>query len=72
MFEISDPYSNQSEAEIATLFQYVRPNGPTHIGRRLKTICADYLAEVENCIRSRTKAPKPRNYIIITDGAPSE
>lgn len=61
----------KTEAEITTLFQYARPNGPTHIGRRLNEICADYLEELKVCKQRRTAPPKPRNYIVITDGAPT-
>ncbi|TEB36103.1 hypothetical protein FA13DRAFT_1727664 [Coprinellus micaceus] len=63
--------SLRTEAEISFLFQHVRPKGPTHIGSRLKEISADYLAELVHCRQSRVAFPKPRNYIVITDGAPT-
>lgn len=70
---------------VRALFDSVAPQGATPTGTRLEELTADYLDTldvVRTCQREGTTAsspaaagvPKPRrrNYIVITDGAPSD
>ncbi|KAG7097451.1 hypothetical protein E1B28_004796 [Marasmius oreades] len=58
------------------LFKEVRPKGVTPIGERLETLLRGYLARLESANDSGStaalKSIKPINYIIITDGAPTD
>jgi len=61
------------------LFDRVQPMGITPIGGKLEELLLSYLNKIENA-RAReiagesnaTKAIKPVNYIVLTDGAPSQ
>ncbi|KAF5335758.1 hypothetical protein D9611_009669 [Ephemerocybe angulata] len=58
-----------TEAEIANLFRLVTPHGGTPLGRRLREL----LEEDEERMKLSKELGtllKPKNYIIITDGAP--
>ncbi|KAJ3518968.1 hypothetical protein NMY22_g13421 [Coprinellus aureogranulatus] len=61
----------RTEEEITSLFDHISPGGHTHIGRRLVEITAEYRAQLESCHKMGIDPPKRRNYIIITDGAPT-
>ncbi|KAI0353131.1 hypothetical protein OH77DRAFT_1427924 [Trametes cingulata] len=65
-----------SGAQIRRLFDSVNPRGATPIGERLEELLLYYLEELENAKKSggqaAVKAIKPINYIIITDGAPTD
>ena len=56
------------------LFDQVEPRGVTPIGDRLESLLQPYLRKLEAAGNSTQafKEIKPVNYLIITDGAPSE
>lgn len=66
----------QDEAAVAKLFRGFRPRGMTPIGQRLEELVGDYLWEIERAhdsgILANIKRIKPVNFLVITDGAPSE
>lgn len=51
------------------LFDSVTPCGITPTGEKLEELLLDYLLKLESA--GETK-PKPVNFVILTDGAPSE
>lgn len=61
------------------MFDTVRPEGPTPIGEKLESLLLYYMDNLEKAKahadegdQSLMKMIKPVNYIIITDGVPSE
>lgn len=66
----------RTRAAVDRLFKEVRPKGVTPIGDRLETLLRDYLDRLEAAHKSGSteaiKKLKPINYIIITDGAPTD
>jgi len=72
--------TNMKDSELVRrLFDHVRPSGITPIGEKLEVLLLYYLDTLEHA-KSRydagdekaMKAVKPVNYIIITDGAPTD
>ncbi len=71
-------------AQVRELFAAVRPQGPTPLGMKLEMLLLAYLDEIETYKENKARGgaaaaassgklePKKRNYIIITDGAPSD
>jgi uncharacterized protein YegL len=64
---------------IKRLFDRVQPRGFTPIGAKLEELLLDYLASLETAKERKLagdnnvmKAIKPVNYIILTDGAPTD
>jgi len=64
---------------INQLFDKVRPRGSTPIGKKLEELLLVYLENLESAKErelagnvNATKAIKPVNYIILTDGAPTD
>ncbi|KAF9266189.1 hypothetical protein L218DRAFT_897162 [Marasmius fiardii PR-910] len=66
----------RTQAAVDRLFKEVRPKGVTPIGERLETLLRDYLSRLEAAHDSGSTVAiqkiKPVNYIIITDGAPTD
>jgi len=61
------------------LFERVQPTGITPIGGKLEELLLTYLDKIENAKAreiagesNALKAIKPVNYIVLTDGAPSQ
>jgi hypothetical protein len=53
----------------------VRPRGITPIGEKLEELLLEYVSALEDAKDTdvaRFKAIKPVNYIVITDGVPSQ
>ncbi|KAH7344088.1 hypothetical protein B0J17DRAFT_714227 [Rhizoctonia solani] len=65
------PHMNTPE-EVAKLFQHVQPWGPTPTGRRLDMLLTDYINKIDHARQSFTQYPKPVNFIVITDGVPTD
>lgn len=59
-------------AGVQQIFREVRPHGATPTGKRLNAIMAPYLQELVKCKARGAELPKPRNIIVITDGAPTD
>lgn len=57
----------KSRAQISDLFDSFEPAGETWIGHRLSQIAAPYVDLLRKW-RAGNPKPKPRNYIVITDG----
>lgn len=64
---------------VRRLFRHVQPHGLTPIANKLDILVGDYLDKLEDATlwkkngdSSALKQLKPVNFIIITDGAPSE
>jgi len=66
----------RDEASVSRLFRGFTPRGMTPIGQRLEDLMGDYLWEIERAhdsgILANLKQIKPVNYLIITDGAPTD
>ncbi|CAE6445673.1 unnamed protein product [Rhizoctonia solani] len=68
----------RSEAEVYQLFQRVQPRGSTPTGARLDMLLRAYLTSIERAQQEfdshdpEVTGIKPINYIVITDGAPSD
>jgi uncharacterized protein YegL len=65
----------QDEDSVRRLFNQVKPNGATPIGERIESLILPYLARLETAKAAGIEALKrfkPVNYIIITDGAPTD
>ncbi|KAI0832719.1 hypothetical protein BC628DRAFT_1348038 [Trametes gibbosa] len=65
-----------SSSQIRRLFDSVVPRGATPIGERLEDLLLYYLNELDAAKKSggvaAVKAMKPVNYIILTDGVPTD
>ncbi|KAH7339433.1 hypothetical protein B0J17DRAFT_694634 [Rhizoctonia solani] len=66
----------QNGVEVKRLFDYVHPNGITPTGEKLEELLLAYMDRLE---RAREQDPegefkriKPVNFIVITDGAPTD
>ncbi|KAI6040407.1 hypothetical protein EDC04DRAFT_2677527 [Pisolithus marmoratus] len=64
---------------VEELFRHMEPDGFTPIGERLETLLSDYLRNLERAQRrhergdsSALKRIKPVNFIVITDGCPTD
>lgn len=64
---------------VNALFDTVQPTGYTPIGDKLETLLSDYIRNLESAQRqldsgnkSALKQIKPVNFIVITDGAPTD
>ena len=64
---LTDPFCQSTHA-IAALFDAIQPERGTPIGRRLQALTMPYLASIRSAHKNRKPLPRPRNYIIITDG----
>ncbi|KAG8747074.1 hypothetical protein FRC10_002490 [Ceratobasidium sp. 414] len=62
-----------SKQEVLDLFNSVRPYGPTPTGDRLDQLLGEYITELEDAkTKGLKKMPKPVNFIVITDGVPTD
>ncbi|KAI6042826.1 hypothetical protein EDC04DRAFT_2866592 [Pisolithus marmoratus] len=66
-------------SSVEELFRHVEPDGFTPIGERLESLLSDYLRNLERAQRrhergdsSALKRIKPVNFIVITDGCPTD
>ncbi|KAI9569280.1 hypothetical protein HD554DRAFT_2020640 [Boletus coccyginus] len=64
---------------VRQLFTHVRPHGLTPIADKLDTLVGDYVEKLERAARRKRKGDslalkqiKPVNFIVITDGAPTD
>ncbi|CUA77908.1 hypothetical protein RSOLAG22IIIB_06861 [Rhizoctonia solani] len=62
----------QTPGDVQKLFQVVQPWGPTPTGRRLDMLLTDYIDRVDHARNKRERYPKPVNFIVITDGVPTD
>lgn len=59
--------------EVKRLFDYVRPNGITPTGEKLEQLLLAYMHRLEVAReQDEPETIKPVNFIIITDGAPTD
>lgn len=61
--------ASQRAADVQRLFDTVSPRGITPTGEKLEELLLDYLLRFES---AEAEKPKPVNFVILTDGAPSE
>lgn len=61
----------KSKEEITQLFQSITPNGLTPIGTKLDGLVMAYIEEYKK-LRHTDQQPKPVNYILLTDGVPTD
>ncbi|QRV87272.1 von willebrand factor type A domain protein [Ceratobasidium sp. AG-Ba] len=62
-----------TQSEVLDLFNAVRPYGPTPTGDRLDQLLGEYITELEDAKnKGLKKIPKPVNFIVITDGVPTD
>ncbi|GLB34195.1 putative von Willebrand factor (vWF) type A domain contatining protein [Lyophyllum shimeji] len=60
---------------VRDLFNRVQPRGPTPIGAKLEELLQDYMYQIETASKGdprNLRQIKPINYIILTDGAPTD
>ncbi|KAG8724667.1 hypothetical protein FRC09_015811 [Ceratobasidium sp. 395] len=73
---LNSPESAQevtSKEEVVDLFNAVRPYGPTPTGDRLDHLLGEYITQIEDAkTKGLKKMPKPVNFIVITDGVPTD
>ncbi|KAG8779681.1 hypothetical protein FRC12_023949 [Ceratobasidium sp. 428] len=73
---LNSPESAQevtSKQEVVELFNAVRPYGPTPTGDRLDHLLGEYITQIEDSkAKGLKKMPKPVNFIVITDGVPTD
>ncbi|KAL5637189.1 hypothetical protein ACGC1H_000989 [Rhizoctonia solani] len=62
----------QTAGDVEKLFQQVQPWGPTPTGRRLDMLLTDYINRIDYARETRGRYPKPVNFIVITDGVPTD
>ncbi|KAI6152431.1 hypothetical protein BKA82DRAFT_4111182 [Pisolithus tinctorius] len=69
----------ETPIRVEALFRQVEPEGYTPIGERLEGLLSDYLRDLEKAQRqyekgdsSALKRIKPVNFIVITDGCPTD
>lgn len=69
----------RNSSAVKRLFTNVEPRGITPIGEKLERLLLSYLEKIENAKArelagdfNATKAIKPVNYIVLTDGAPTD
>lgn len=61
--------------DVRDLFNRVQPRGPTPIATKLEELLQDYMYQIETANKGdprRLRQIKPINYIILTDGAPTD
>ncbi|EAU84219.1 hypothetical protein CC1G_08149 [Coprinopsis cinerea okayama7 len=59
----------QSRSTIDSLFKGMAPNGGTYIGKKISQLAEPYISALNMAVLTQEPTwPKPRNYIIITDG----
>ncbi|THU91883.1 hypothetical protein K435DRAFT_758648 [Dendrothele bispora CBS 962.96] len=62
--------------QVMELFEKVRPRGATPLGETLRRVIMPYIRQLDNVERTRGQEAmekiKPVNYIVITDGAPTD
>ncbi|RDB26559.1 hypothetical protein Hypma_005612 [Hypsizygus marmoreus] len=63
---ISESYLKSAQA-VNAVFNSVQPRGGTPLGSRMGVLLADYLARLK-----KDQSIKPVNYIVITDGEPTD
>ncbi|GLB38867.1 putative von willebrand factor [Lyophyllum shimeji] len=56
---------------VKALFKAVRPEGATPLGTKLRALLTGYLARLD-AERAGKKTTKPVNFIVITDGVPTD
>ncbi|KAK0205240.1 hypothetical protein DFS33DRAFT_747758 [Desarmillaria ectypa] len=61
----------KTKEEVTELFQNVTPKGLTPIGAKLDGLMTAYIDGFEK-LRHTDKQPKPVNYILLTDGEPTD
>lgn len=66
-----------SSAQVAQLFSRVQPRGGTNLGRKLELLTSVYMEKIEQAKKEGgmmqvMKTCKPVNYVIITDGRPTD
>lgn len=54
------------------LFETIQPYGPTPTGDRLDRLLRTYIGYLEEAPRNQLPPPKPINFIVITDGEPTD
>lgn len=69
---LSTCHELQTPGEVEKLFQFVQPYGPTPTGHRLDELMSEYIGRLERAKDEGTKTPKPVNFIVITDGVPTD
>jgi len=60
---------------VTNLFNRVQPRGPTPIAAKLEELLQDYMYQIETANKGdprKLRQIKPVNYIILTDGAPTD
>ncbi|KAE9407289.1 hypothetical protein BT96DRAFT_153031 [Gymnopus androsaceus JB14] len=64
----------KSSRQVMDLFDSIRPYGSTYLGRTLDVLLGDYLDEIEAAKPDKValRKIKPKNFIVITDGEPSD
>ncbi|KAH7909731.1 hypothetical protein BJ138DRAFT_1114713 [Hygrophoropsis aurantiaca] len=69
----------KDSAAVKKLFRDVKPSGATPIGQGLESLILPYLASLDKARKRRSRGDnsaaqqvKPVNYIVITDGAPTD
>lgn len=80
-YEDSSPLNclAQRKVDVERLFDRVAPYGVTPIGEKLEALLLEYLLRIETAkdqyeagIANAMKSVKPINFIVLTDGAPSQ
>ncbi|PBL03048.1 hypothetical protein ARMGADRAFT_1021810 [Armillaria gallica] len=61
----------KTKEEITQLFQSITPSGLTPIGTKLDGLMMAYIEEYKK-LRHTDQQPKPVNYILLTDGVPTD
>ncbi|KIK51445.1 hypothetical protein GYMLUDRAFT_50537 [Collybiopsis luxurians FD-317 M1] len=73
---VEEQHTNLTKpSQVLSLFRCVRPGGPTPLGDRLDVLLRDYLDEIESAKAhspEKLKKIKRANFIVITDGAPTD
>lgn len=66
-------FHNQEAKAVDRLFNSVRPDGWTYIGKRLNKLLEDYINKLDSAMKKqgRKDVIKPINYIVLTDGEAS-
>lgn len=59
----------QDPDQVRRIFDSVSPSGITPTGEKLEELLLDYLLKLESTTEEK---PKPVNFLILTDGAPSK
>lgn len=67
----------KSSAQVSQLFSRVKPRGGTNLGRKLELLTSIYMEKIERANKEGgmmqvMQTCKPVNYVIITDGQPTD